>query len=67
MFRTVLGSLWWLVREIGLGFGPAPRAGHQLPFGPRGLMLVFGVRIEVVNSPFSSRVRVRIGLGLGLG
>ena len=58
MFREVIGSLWWLVREIGLGFGPAPRAG---PEGPWGWMVVFGVWIEVASSPFSS------GLGLGLG
>ena len=45
--------------------GRARRALAPGPEGPRGWMLVFGVRIEVVNSPFSSRVRVRIGLGLG--
>ena len=45
--------------------GRARRALAPGPEGPRGWMLVFGVRIEVVGSPFSSRVRVRIGLGLG--
>ena len=25
----VVGSLWWLVRDIGLGFGPAARAGPK--------------------------------------
>ena len=70
MFREVMGSLWWLLREIGLGFGPAPALPEQGPKGPGpgpegpwGLMLVFCVRIEVVGSPFFIRVRVRIGLG----
>ena len=47
MFLEVIGSLWWLVREIGLGFGPAHRAG---PEGPWGWMLVFRVRIKVIGS-----------------
>ena len=51
--------------RVGLprvGLGPAPRAG---PEGPWGWMLLFGVWIEVVGSPFFIRVRVRIGLGVG--
>ena len=65
----VVGSLWWLMRDIGLGFGPlpgqGPRALEPRPEGPWGWLLVLGVRIEVVGSPFFIRVRVRIGLGLG--
>ena len=49
----VVSSLWWLVRDIGLGFGPAPRAGPEGPWPqgrrPWGRMLVFCVRLEVVN------------------
>ena len=50
----VMGSLWWLVREIGLGFGPAHRAGPEGPWPqgrrPWGRVLVFCVRIEVMGS-----------------
>ena len=45
--------------------GPGPRALRALGFGPWGWLLVFGVWIEVVGSPFFIGVRVRIGLGLG--
>ena len=45
--------------------GRARRALAPGPEGPWGWMLVFGVWIEVVGSPFFIRVRVRIGLGLG--
>ena len=44
MFREVMGSLWWPVLATGLGFGPGG------PEGPLGRMLVFCVRIEVLNS-----------------
>ena len=44
--------------------GRARRALALGPEGPWGWMLVFGVRTEVMGSPFSSRVRVRIVLGL---
>ena len=40
----VVGSLCWQVLDIGIGFGP------EGPEGPWGWMLVFCVRIEVVNS-----------------
>ena len=50
----VVGSVWWLVWDIGLGFGPAPRAGPEGPWPqgrrPWGWILVFCVRIEVVGS-----------------
>ena len=59
----VVGSLWWLMQDIGLGFaanfGPAPRAG---PEGPWGWMLVFCVRIgcgESLVAGAGRRVRVR--------
>ena len=61
----VVGSLWWLVRDIGLVFGPAPRAGPEGPWPqgrrPWGWMLVFCVRIEVVGSFWW----LERGLGLG--
>ena len=53
----VVGTLWWLVRDIGQAWvwacspGRARRALAALgPEGPWGWMLVFGVRIEVVGS-----------------
>ena len=58
----VMGSLWWLVRDIGLGFGPAHRAGPEGPWlRPWGWMLVLGIRIEVVGSLWWQER----GLGLG--
>ena len=53
---------------LGLGLGSPGRARRALapgPEGPWGWMLVFGVWIEVVGSPFFIRVRVRTGLGPG--
>ena len=47
MFREVMGSLWWQERGLGLVAGPG---GSEGPEGPLGWMLVFCVRIEVVNS-----------------
>ena len=41
-----MGSLWWPVLATGLGFGPG---GPEGPEGPLGRMLVFCVRIEIVN------------------
>ena len=43
-------SVWWPVLDIGLGFGPGGPEGLEGPFQPLGWMLVFCVRIEVVNS-----------------
>ena len=43
----VVGSLWWQVLDIGIGFGPE---GPEGPEGPWGWMLVFCVRIKVVDS-----------------
>ena len=43
-------SVWWPVLDIGLGFGPGGPEGPEGPFQPLGWMLVFCVRIEVVNS-----------------
>ena len=40
----VVGSLWWQVLDIGIGFGP------EGPEGPWGWMLVFCVRIKVMGS-----------------
>ena len=34
MFREVVGSLWWPVRDMGLEFGPE---GPEGPFQPLGL------------------------------
>ena len=42
-----MGSLWWPVLDVGLGFGPG---GPEGPEGPLGWMLVFCVRIEDVVS-----------------
>ena len=35
----VVGSVWWLVRDIGLGFGPPGRARRALAPGPKALGL----------------------------
>ena len=37
MFREVMGSLWWQVLDIGLGFGPGGPEGPEGPFEPLGL------------------------------
>ena len=46
VLREVMGGLWWQER-LGLVFGPG---GPEGPEGPLGWMLVFCVRVEVVNS-----------------
>ena len=50
VLREVMGSLWWPVRDTGFGFGPVGPEGPEGPSSPLGWMLVFCVRIEVVNS-----------------
>ena len=50
VFREVMGRPWWPVLDTGFGFGPGGPEGPKGPFQPSGWMLVFCVRIVVVNS-----------------
>ena len=50
MFCEVMGSLWLQARGLGLVFGPGGPEGPEGPSSALGWMLVFCVRIEVVNN-----------------
>ena len=64
-----MGSLWWLVWDIGLEFGPSPRAGPEGPWppGPKALGLDVSVLCQDLGCEESlvAGERVRVGLGLG--
>ena len=45
-----MNRLWWPVLDTGFRFGPEGTEGPEGPFQHLGWMLVFCVRVEVVNS-----------------